>query len=297
MIKSSYSFFKVYRKTFPLAIYSLDGRSFTNGLADRLRGMISIYAYAKYNNIGFRIDHQVPFSLDEYFQPNEYDWVLKPNEKSNNIFQANPIFLMDYTKGVRLLYLRKNRQHHFYTNINCLSLINQKYNTQFLFSTLFHELFRPSLKLQNAIDKCILQIGSHYISVSFRFMQLLGDFKDIRGNILGKCEQETLIADCKNCVYKIKERHPEISKILVTADSQKFIDAIKSVPFVYVIPGKIAHIGHVDDANTNLKTFLDFYMISCAQKAYLGCTGEMYKSNFAKTAALSNNIPYEEIMF
>ena len=93
---------------------SLDGTLFTNGLVDRIRGMINSYAYAKANNINFRIEHKVPFSLEEFLQPNKYNWILEPSEKSYNLKYASPLSMLDnpYENGKRLLSLSKRGDIH-----------------------------------------------------------------------------------------------------------------------------------------------------------------------------------------
>ena len=42
-----------------------------------------------------------------------------------------------------------------------------------------------------------------------------------------------------------------------------------------------------------MKTFLDFYMISKAEAVYLAKGPGMYRSAFARTAAMVNNKPFE----
>ena len=62
---------------------------------------------------------------------------------------------------------------------------------------------------------------------------------------------------------------------------------------VYIIPGKVGHIDYDNGDDVNMKTFLDFFLISKAEKVYLARSGKMYHSAFAKTASLVNNRPFE----
>ena len=162
---------------------------------------------------------------------------------------------------------------------------------------LFEELFRPSFYFMEQINK--YSPSDKYISASFRFMQLLGDFKDIRGETLNELDQEKLM---EKCLQKLKELHEVNSnyKILVTADSEKFIKYVSSESYVYTIPGPISHIGHhqaKSQIDLDVKTFLDFYFIGKAEKVYMLHSGKMYRSNFARSAALYYNRPYNEISF
>lgn len=281
----------------PMLIYCMDGQNFTNGFADRLRGIISSYAYAKANSISFKINHKKPFKLEQYFEPNMIDWRINDDELSHNILYANPVVMMDYSSGKRFYFMLKNRQHHIYSNINAINLINKHYKKSYRYSELFQELFKPSEVLNNEVKKFKSFMHEGYISISFRFMQLMGDFKDVRGCILSETEQKVLINKCILLINKLHQNTPDIPYILVTTDSIKFLQEAKRLNYVFTIPGKIGHIGYNSNDEVQIKTMLDFYMISQANKAYLGCSGNMYKSNFAKSAALTTNIPYEEISF
>lgn len=84
-----------------------------------------------------------------------------------------------------------------------------------------------------------------------------------------------------------------------TADSHTFLDELTtaSLPYVYVMPGKVVHIRFTSDANhsTYLKSFLDMYMISHADTVYLVRDKLMYHSGFPYRAALIGGTNYEEV--
>lgn len=296
-IRKYYHFSLLKKRPIPFVIFSMDGKNFTNGFADRLRGIITAYAYAKANDLPFRIDHTEPFKIEEYYAPNEVNWLLNENEKDNNIVYTSPLVLLDYTKGRRLLYLPKWRQYHIFANINAIDLINKHFNTNYSYSNLFRELFKPSDYLLESLLPFKKYVQEGYISVSFRFMQLMGDFKDVRGIVLGIEEQNELILKCHNFLHNIRKSNPTIPYILVTSDSTKFMESLKGLDYVFYIPGKIGHIGYISSNEIHLKTMQDFYMISKAKKAFMGYTGGMYKSHFAKSAADTTGIPYEAINF
>lgn len=52
-------------------------------------------------------------------------------------------------------------------------------------------------------------------------------------------------------------RHPQCYKIVVTTDSPYFLKLVKSLSYVYVIPGRLEHMDYavVDDYEVHLKTF------------------------------------------
>lgn len=297
LIRKYYKYSKEQHGLRSLAIFSLDGKDYTNGFADRLRGMITVYAYAKATGTPFRIEHKIPFQLQDYLQPNVVNWIFKENEKTYNLKYANPIVMFDHTKGSRFRWLPKNRQYHFYCNINAITLINKYYHTSFTYSQLFHELFKPSQALLDSIAPFDKYRKASYISISFRFMQLMGDLKDEWGKTLNQSEQSKYIKNCLSFIETIHNKNLNVTYVLVTSDSKTFMNHVKTLPYVFTLPGEIGHIGHSCSDAINMKMFLDFYMISQAKKAYMGYTGEMYKSNFAKSAAATTGIPYEAIHF
>lgn len=89
-----------------------------------------------------------------------------------------------------------------------------------------------------------------------------------------------------------------IKKVLVTSDSMRFIEHIKSIPDVYAFPGKIVHMDWSKGENyeTYLKSFVDFYLIGGARKVFSVGTDKMYKSDFPKYAAMIGNIAFERIL-
>lgn len=281
-----------------IAIFCLDNRSYSYGFADRLRGIISCYAFAKAAGIPFRIEHINPFDLSEFLVPNAYDWQLKEGEKSYNLLYARPVCFVQNKidlRSMRLFRLNKKRQYHLYTNASYIKEVNDKYNKNYVYEDLFSELFKPSLSLEKKIKEQKEQIGGKYISVSFRFVQLMGDFKDDYGEVLTGEDKTNLLKKSLSVVESLYEKNQKT--VLVTSDSQTFLNEASQLDYVYVVSGKIGHIGYSQDNEVFEKMFLDFCLISQADHVYMAHSDKMYRSNFAKTAALANNIPYTEITY
>ena len=182
------------------------------------------------------------------------------------------------------------KQIHVYTNAHFV--LDKQY------CGLFHELFTFSDRLKSELDYYLQQLGNRYVSVSLRFLQLLGDFKDTDWPTLSRKEAAALIEKCENQVLDLHKRHPE-SKLFVASDSITFLNKIKVWDFVYTIPGTPVHIDYCEDASfdRHKKTFIDFFIIAHARKIYLLQTGQMYKSNYPLSASLVNNTPFERIKF
>lgn len=283
-----------------ILVYSSDNQS-SAGIADRLKGMISTYAYAKANGMDFKIDHSKPFEWSHCLEPNMVNWLLDDRSVSYNLVYARPVYMMDHPrKNIRL----GGAQKHIYTNLDLLEHINQTYGTNYSFSELFHELFRPVDALQKEVNAIRTQLG-RYIVINFSFHSLLGDSNtSFGGGKLNETQQQDLINDCVRQLYRLHEANPQYEKIMVTSDSQRFINTIQSIEWVYITPGKNGQIFYgrnKDDSsvadNTILRTFLDFLVISHADKVYMAHTGLMYRSQYVLTATRTTGIPYEEISF
>lgn len=280
-------------------IAMVDGRVTHGGLSDRIRGIVSIYAYCKENHIPFSLHYVYPFQLEDYLQPASVDWRIKPEDISYHPEEAIPVLLTcdrlpnkHHRRYLRqVLKKHPNKQIHVYTN------------TQFLdkqFHICFNELFRPVDVLQKAVDKYVEQGGKKFIGMTFRFIQLLGDFKEDGYKTLSPQEQEILIQKCIRMADKLHaEKHPNMP-VLITSDSITFLQRIqKELSYAFTIEGEIVHIDYTPNASFNiyLKTWLDILTLSKAQKIYTLCTGDMYKSGFGKRAARISGIDFETICF
>lgn len=281
---------------------ALNETTFSGGLSDRLRGIVSVYAECKRQGRPFRIVFE-PLHLEDYLAPNEYDWRIWEDEIDWDLAKSYPCVLLTYhndphnrwqhfvQSSVLRSYFRKHcHQLHVFTN---MIPSDEEYQT------LFHELFRPTDDLQQLIGYHLEKLGGkgNYISCTFRFRQLLGDFKE-GGDTLPAEQREAYI---ERCIETVKELHKQYGdkNILVTADSSTFLSELKekSLPYVYVMPGKVVHLGFTADASKTvyMKSFLDMYMISYADTVYLVRDKLMYHSGFPLRAALLNRAEYKEI--
>ena len=281
---------------------ALNETTFSGGLSDRLRGIVSVYAECKRQGRPFRIVFE-PLHLEDYLAPNEYDWRIGEDEIDWDLAKSYPCVLLTYhndshnrwqhfvQSSVLRSYFRKHcHQLHVFTN---MIPSDEEYRT------LFHELFKPADDLQQLIGYHLEKLGGekNYISCTFRFRQLLGDFKE-GGATLPVAKRQPYIQQCVQTVERLHELHPE-KRILVTADSHTFLDELVAVslPYVYVMPGKVVHLGFTSDASkaVYMKSFLDMYMISYADIVYLVRDKLMYHSGFPYRAALLGGTNYEEV--
>jgi hypothetical protein len=274
-----------------------EGIAFQGGLVDRIRGMICTYSVCKKFGYDYKIFYAEPFRLEDYFVPNKIDWRIPKEKISHNL---NDVEIITCGPGRSEKWLTKkmskfSKQIHVY----CNSAFCYMYNLDF--ASLFNELFKPGERLQKSIDAQKKILGENYVSVSCRFLNLLDDFNETAvGNRkpLTKTQAEILIGELVARIEKIHAENPDC-RVLVNSDSTTFLSHFKNFPWAYVIPGKITHVDNKIQAEHSYeffeKTFLDFMMISGAQKVFLLKKGLMYTSGFPFAAAKIQNRPYKII--
>ena len=141
-----YNFLKM-KKCPQIVVAVFDGKRRAMGLADRLKGIVSLYAYCKAENKIFKCDFTHPFDLTLFLVQNSYNWKLKPHEKSQSVFHSRILILHGETVQ-RLLSIKTKKQVHVYINRDYLVDINNKYNQSFVWGDLFNELFELTLNVR-----------------------------------------------------------------------------------------------------------------------------------------------------
>lgn len=283
-----------------MIVFMADGRKKHGGLADRLRGMITTYKYCLDHHVDFRIHFTSPFELEELLIPNEYDWRIRADEISYHSSYSLPVYIDSsrYPEADRTFQRKMAEKFLCNENFKQIHLYTNMYYADDEFGPLFNRLFRPAPALQTWIDENLAKLGGNYLSLSFRFQNLLGDFKD--GDFVYSLEDQQILLDkCMAKIRALREAHPEVDKILVTADSERFLKEVSNLDFVYLLPGQVGHMDHQSEQGIaiHMKTFLDFFVLSHSSKIYLLVTGKMYKSGFAKRAAKLQGIPFESVEF
>jgi len=289
-----FSFFRKNRKQIYIAVFDEKRTGF--GLADRLKGIVSLYAFCNMKSIPFRCEFTFPFDLSLFFEPNQYDWQLKDGEKSLFSSDVRVLIVQGEGNGKRLLWLKTKKQVHAYLNRDYLPIYKNKYHVSFDWGELFHELFKPTEKLNREISDHLNRINSNYIACQFRFLSLLGDFKEYNLPPLSSGGQQDLLKTCTEALCSIREKHD--LPFLVTSDSSTFLSHLSGLENIFTIPGKAVHIDCIHDAaeDVYMKSFVDLMMLSKADKIYNVVAGKMYPSAFPLCAAQINNVTFERIV-
>ncbi|MDD3039670.1 hypothetical protein [Bacteroides sp.] len=282
-----------------IIIFMADGRKRHGGLADRLRGIVSTYKYCLEHNLEFRIHFTSPFELRDLLVPNAYDWEIRDDEISYNSSFSLPVYIdSSHYPEADMIFQRKMAEKMLSKDYKQIHVYTNMYFADDEFGYLFSQLFKPAPVLQMWIDENLSKLGNHYISLSFRFQNLFGDFAD-GSTVYSQEEQKALLDKCIAKIQSLHDAHPQVNKILVTADSEHFLKEIAKMDFVYLLPGRVGHMDHGSEQGiaVHMKTFLDFFVLSHSKKIYLLVTGKMYKSGFAKRAAKLQGVPFVEVNF
>ena len=216
-----------------IVIFFIDGKTIHGGLSDRLRGLFSTYYYCLKEGIDFKVFWTYPFNLQDYLEPNKVNWLIEgkaishnKNEVAFRFFNSYSLMNNNETSFLKIMNTKKH-EIHVYSNI---TLHEEMYHI------FFNDLFKPSKMLSDALQYNTDKIGGKYISVSFRFIGILGDFKDTYfKKELGAEEKEKYISKCLDVICRLKTKHPNVPKILVTSDSRVFLEKASSLAYVYII--------------------------------------------------------------
>ena len=291
-------------------VVMVDGVHSHGGLTDRFRNILSIYAYCKEHTIPFRIHYVYPCELKHFLLPNVYDWTIKPSDitysyydSKEMILYVRPIEDVESDEMIRInneehlnllgeeLRKRKNIQYHLYGN-TCSAAGH--------YQELWKELFKMTPFLETHINQVRKNFKEPYESVTLRFQQLLGDFEEGDYETLSKEAKEVLI---QTCIDKIDELYHtgyfSTPKVLITSDSQTFLERVRALSYVYTIPGKLEHMDFTqnDNLEVNVKPFIDLILLSEAQRLTLLKVGKMYKSGFPAFAAELGGKLYNELLY
>lgn len=278
-----------------VVIFMVDGKCFHGGLADRLKGIMSLYYECKRMGIVFKIFWRYPFRLEDFLCPNSCDWSVDDEFVCYNRKYSNPCIIFQKDSAMKNVNIDRWIQKKINQSYNQIhAYMNTKIYPTTLYHILFNELFKPTVSLQTEIDYHIHQMNNDYVSVSFRFLGLLGDFNEKNCRVLDNASQILLMEKCKMKLLNLFTAIQE-SKIFVASDSKKFQKYVSDFDFVYIIKGGISHIDTKSvkvDQDSFQKTFLDFLIISKAKRVYLFQTDGMYKSDFPYLAACVGNVEF-----
>lgn len=286
------------KKVIPCIVFMADGRMPHGGMFDRFKGIVTTYGLAKQKGIPFKIHWICPFNLSEYLIPNEVNWIIDDSDVIFSLFKSRPLIVYGESSNPKRLWtLNVLKQVHVYYGADSLEKMNKLYFANYEWGVLFKKLFSPSQRLRSVIDAYKEKLNNKYISIHFRFQNLLGDKNEIYDNkVLSKKDQERLIQKCKASIDRILKDN-EGYNVFVASDSDTFLSLLKSEFKLLTTDGKSVHIDNIPvmEESDIIKSFVDFYLISESSYVYSVKLDDMYSSAFPHYAAKINNRPFKRI--
>jgi hypothetical protein len=278
-----YSFKKDRKITGKTLYFIIDPNIKHPGLCDRYKAIVGCYYIALQNGFDFKIIFDYPFRLRDYLDINEHDWIAERNDLSYSLRNSRVI---PYNGGGKPPCLNKSiNQYHVYNYIGYDILeTNHIPDYKIIWGKLYNRLFTSKSFINRLIDETGFK-KNDYIAIHLRFVNALEHFEGDHFNELAEDNKEILINRCLKGITNIIGENTG-KQVIVFSDSKIFLDRVKELP-VYVLDGKIGHISFENDKEIIIKTFIDFYMISNAERIYMIKAPEMYASVFSYYAALA----------
>lgn len=277
-------------------IVCMNPENMKNGLADRLKGIISSYVLAVENNRVFKINHTAGFKLEDYLIPNELDWSIEEIDIAKEINHARVLHNFRYP----LPRLKASvAQYHVSTIFDVLQDSSLPYN----WTELFKKLFRPSPYLKALIDnKKIAILGdkyTEYIAIHTRFLNSLEINEESEtSHVLPHNERIALICKVISTIENLCNLHKN-TRMLIFSDSKSFLNSNFPKNCIPMIDnGNIpAHIGFNPNKATIDKAFLDLFIMSEAFLIYSIVGEHMYNSGYSQYAAKVSGNKFTRITY
>jgi hypothetical protein len=268
------------------------------GLVDRLKGIISFYDIAKRLDFDFYIQFNTPFSLTDFLEPNQVDWIIKDSDVTYNFRSTQIVNCINNFNFNPFEKIKNSNKSTFliYSNIDYLDISNKNLgdiNKETLWRNHFNDLFKKTVLLDTELNKVV---PGSYNSFHTRFTSLMGDFKDSTSVILSIEARNKLISDLKTKVIQLKEASDK--PLYAFSDSSNFLDEISNSFEVKRLEGLPFHMDNYAGGSTleaHLKTMIDFFTIANSNHVYFIKVGKMYTSAFSKYAAIIGNKPFTKI--
>jgi hypothetical protein len=281
----------------------IDDNFSQSGLLDKLKGIIS----------GAWLAEQLKIQLNIYisdsnsailsiFRLDKQHLLIRNQSYLFNRNTSKPIVIYNFTPNNYISVISKFKaikNYNFYCNENLLKLLySDKMTIQFQWSKLFFSLF--NFQYVNLEREHLIFSKTENIGVHFRFMNLLGDFDDVRITELSEFKKNELINLCLSKLKFIISKHNLSVTYFIKSDSITFLNIVKSLFFnnknVIININNIGHTGLDNNHNILKQAYTDFFDLSRCSTIYQVALDNMRVSEFSKYASYINNSNLETII-
>ena len=280
--------------------YECDG-SGCGGWADRLKGILSSYAFALLTDRQFSLKMTQPCNLDQIFLPNKIDYretAINLINETNHVYlhlidqnefreKANEINLLDLHKDKEVIHIKTNNilinkfseNKYLKEKINQLGFKPDEFKFRLLFPKWYHDLFKWTPKLKEKYDKTIKELGDSklicaQIRIGGKRPHVSDDYQYNQMNVIEKFwhfMNETFINKLSS-----KEKY----RIFISTDTEKVLEEADRVfgnDKMIKIPGLHTHLDRESNLGNNCerveKTFLDFDFMKHCHMAVVSASG------------------------
>ena len=94
-----------------------DGILHSGGLTDRLKGICTLYMFAKKQNLRFKIYFVFPFTLEKYLLPNVYDWSINRDDITYDL-KETAIYTWENEKLAHRFFRQNIDKHQLHIGCN-----------------------------------------------------------------------------------------------------------------------------------------------------------------------------------
>ena len=277
-------------------IICFDGVFPHGGLVDRLKGIVSFFQVAKALDYEFKILFYNPFYLNQFLEPNQMDWLIKPEDVKWHPFKDAFVYVVNNfnVNPMTLLKQKKANRYFVYANIDYAQVIFPHLNENELakqWHSDFNTLFKTSELLNQRLQE---ETSSNYIAFHTRFTSIMGDFKDTTSLVLPQSEQDQLKEKLLTQIHALSTN----KTAYVFSDSINFINYVTDNSQVKAVKGQPFHMDNFEQDTQlegHLKTMIDFFMIAKSNQVYFLKAEQMYNSSFSKYAAIVGKTPFTHI--
>lgn len=261
------------------------------GLADRLKAIMSLYNTAKFCGYDFKLYFETPFKLSDYLKP-KFNWEFSLDELEYSWIDTK---IVSETNWRKIGKLKPNKQYHCYRYAG--NELPRVFNDSgYRWCDLFNELFEPSEKLNVAYQRLAIPPKS-YVAVHLRFVNALEQFENtyFDNHLKTQDERDMLIERCRKGIMQIKDSNKD-KEVYVFSDSKVFLEKLKDLPVKTLDPNFIGHVSEKSNPDSQLKTFLDLYVMANSSIVYRIIAPEMFSfSYYAVLAATIGDIDCVDI--
>ena len=291
VLKNYHLFDFRWRKSRRVVVYMTE-RSEVSGLADRLRTIRCAYVLAAESGRNLHVYHDKGFLLEDYLEPNEIDWRIKPEQIS---FGLNRVVISIFINQFQRL--RKRKEYHIYKTlcvVNTEGFLPDNLKEKYSDHIVSRKLFKYSPRLVEMVESAMKRehlVENEYICVHVRFTNF---FEKVETYGAVKSTEEQRLLTLRRVRATIEKIHDEseCKKIVLLSDSNYFLQS-GHADYVQILPGEVTHIAKEKEGHAIVdKTFLDLLIMAKSRTIY-SITGEhIYGGGFAQDASFLENKPF-----